>query len=60
MIDAQEKITIILDYFLDHKDKQFDTTYVYDLQSKLDEYGSLTKAQERALENIICSWKILI
>lgn len=60
MIDAQEKITIILDYFLDHKDKQFDTTYVYDLQSKLDEYGSLTKSQERALENIICSWKILI
>lgn len=60
MIDAQEKITIILDYFLDHKDKQFDTAYVYDLQEKLDEYGSLTKAQERALENIITSWKILL
>lgn len=58
-MDQQEKITLIIDYFLNHKDKKFDTTYVYDLQEKLDEYGALTKAQERALENIITRWGIL-
>lgn len=59
MIDAQEKISIIIDYFLQHKDKKFDLGFVSDMQERIDEGFELTKPQERALENIITKFGIL-
>lgn len=58
-MDSQTKITIILDYFIDHPEKNFDTSFLYSLQESIDEYGKLTPAQERAVENVITKWRIL-
>ena len=55
---TQEKITAIIDWSLENRDKRFNSTFVYDLQEKLDEFGKLTRAQERSLDNIIEKWGI--
>ena len=57
-ITQLEKIEIILDYFGDRPDITFDTSFVEDLQEKLNYYGSLTENQELALDNIIEGWEI--
>lgn len=60
MLDAQEKINIIIDYFMDHKRKRFDATFVNEMQEILDNGDELTPSQERALENIITKFEMII
>ena len=57
-MNTQEKITAIIDWSLENRDKRFNSIFVYDLQEKLDEFGKLTRAQERSLDNIIEKWGI--
>lgn len=58
IMDSQEKITLIIDWVQDNPEAGFDTTYVYDLQDKLDKYGALTKNQDIALDNIIARFEM--
>ncbi len=58
MEDQQEKITLILDWHTENKHLNFDPSFVTDLQEKLDEFGKLTPAQEKALDRIIQRWEI--
>jgi hypothetical protein len=58
-MDAQDKITLIIDWHLENKHKPFDPTFVYDLQEKIDEFGSISKQQERSLDNIIIKWGMM-
>lgn len=56
-MDEQEKIDMVMTW-ADEKDRGFDTEFVESLQESLDNYGSLTVAQENALDNIIEQWHI--
>ncbi len=60
-MEIQEIINAILDWAensVKANQINFDTTFVEELDLKLNHYGSLTCAQERALKNIFLKFKI--
>ena len=54
--DTTDKINMILDWAEDHP--TFDTEFVENIQSQFEDSGSISDAQDQALDNIIERWKI--
>lgn len=55
-VHVEDKIQGIQEWATENDN--FDTTFVDDLERKLEEYGSLSVGQEDALDSIIRQWKI--
>lgn len=55
---SEDKIEGILSWARDHTDVDFDTSFVEDMDDRLEEYGELTEGQDEALSNIIRSFRI--
>jgi len=57
-LPSNEKIDLVLDWFGDRPDINFDTTFVENLRESFFRTRQLTERQEAALDNIIDSWHI--
>lgn len=56
--EVHEAIEGILNWSREEENEYFDSSFVEDLQCKLEEFGELTPKQEKALENIIVKFDI--
>jgi hypothetical protein len=55
--DAEDKIEAILEWHREES-KDFDPSFVLDLQEKIEDGRDLSEGQEKALDNIIKKWKV--
>lgn len=54
----QEIITAIIDYFMEHQEKEFDLGFVCSCQEYLDQHNVLTYSQRMALNNMLGKFRI--
>jgi len=56
--ECRDRVDLILDFFGDRPDIDFNDSFVIKMEALLDQGKSLTKGQVNALDNIIEGWKI--